>query len=257
MGGVLVLILVLVALAVLAWMLFLPAAARRTVTDRSGFPTTLDRLSANPFTGTFQGGGLHVDNPAELGGGAFVRIAEFSGQVAPLSATQDEFVIETLTVDLTQLVIVVDAAGKTNAEAFGARLAWAEPPTARSLAAAPRHAVAGFPGLGEGPRSVVIHRLRLKIGRVDLVPGPDSNLQRLGDQLDFEAEYTDVRRIEDLLSAELLGRLARSPALWQALLSSGALGDDAAGLGPLQKLWHQAGDALNSLFRKLEQTGKP
>ncbi|MCC5022947.1 MAG: hypothetical protein J6386_09215 [Candidatus Synoicihabitans palmerolidicus] len=110
-GGVLfkliILLAILAAMTVLAWMLFLPWGVSRTIAKRSGYPTEAARLAVNPVTGMFSGGGLHIDNPVTQGGGVFVRVANFTGKAEPGSATRAKFVIEELTIDLTQLVVVV------------------------------------------------------------------------------------------------------------------------------------------------------
>lgn len=248
---VIVVMVVIAAALALAWMLFLPAGVAREVSRRSGFPTALNQLAFNPVSGGFSGSGLAIDNPPARGGSVFLRIGDFSGRADMGSLSAEEWVIDDLRVELDLLVIVVDAEGTTNAEAFGEAFAAVLP--TNDPANAPRYATAGFPIMGDGPKSLLIRRLHLDIGRVELIQSDPRFPRQLAEQLDFSANYENVRRVEDLLSAALLQRLAQSPNLWQALLQHGALPGLEDKDGRLRQLWQKAGDALNSLFRTLEQ----
>jgi hypothetical protein len=254
-GGVLfkliVIMVLLTALVVLGWMLLLPSLARKAVQGGSDFTTQLDRLAANPFTGSFQGGDLYLRNPARFGGDVFADVAEFDGVVQVRSVTRSELVIETLTLDITKLVLVVDAEGKSNLNAFGESFA------AIPAAEIPRYAVAGLPVIGDGPSQVLIRRLELKLGRLEVLDLAGAQPVRVGDDLNYTHTYENVRSVEQLFTPDLLGRLLKSPQLWQALVSSGAVPGLDRGDNPLHNLMEQGKDLLNSLFRKLEQTGKP
>lgn len=254
MGKVIVLLLVLSATVTLGWMLALPGLVGGTLAGRSGFPTTIGQLAFNPFSGRFHGGGVEVNNPGIWGGGRFVEISTFAGRVHTMTATDEELVIEELTVDLNHLVIVLTADGQTNAQAWGNGFALHLAPAAE---AETRRMVAGLPGFGDGPKSVVVKRLRLRIGQVELLQPERAGLERVAEQLDFVGEYQDVRQLEDLLSGPLLARLAQSPALWKIILSSDLLPDDAKTPSGLRRMLNKAGNVLNSLFGTLEQTPDP
>lgn len=73
-----------------------------------------------------------------------------------------------------------------------------------------RYAVAGLPLIGDGPSSVLIRNLNLKVGRVELIQTTPGAPARLEEQLNFSGTYQNVRKWENLLSAELLQRLARA-----------------------------------------------
>ena len=249
LGKLIVLLVVVGAFTTLAWMLLLPTGVRKILQDRSGFVTQVDRFALNPVSGRFSGGGVQIENPPQWGGGRFVEVADFSGRVDALSATREELVIEELVVNLAHLVIVISPDGQTNAQAFGAGFAQVE---ATPTVPARRVAVAGLPMMGGGPKSVLVRKLHLKIGRVEVLQPGHPTIPHLSEQLDFEGDYVDVRDGTQLLSADLIKRLARSPALWRALLASQAISSDGTGDSKLQQLLQQAGGALNSLFRKLE-----
>ncbi len=250
LGKLIVFMAVVGATATLGWMLLLPVGIERVLVSRSGFATDIGRLAVNPFSGRFSGGEVAIDNPGIWGGGPFVRLAQFSGRLEPLSATREELVLDELTVEIDHLVVIIAPDGSTNAQAFGEGFALSLPPEVGPVS---RRAVAGFPGLGEGPQSVLVRRLHLKVGLVEVLQPGHATLERLAEQLEFEGDYQNVRRWEDLLSTELVTRLAKSPALWRALLASDAISGDEAGGNALQRLLQKAGGALNSFFRTLEQ----
>ena len=248
-GKLIVLLVVVGAATTLAWMLLLPTGVQKVLQGRSGFETRVERLAFNPISGGFSGGGVTIENPADWGGGRFVEIAEFEGRLNSMSATREELVVEELVVNIAHLVIVISPDGQTNAQAFGAGFAQLEP--ARTLPER-RVAVAGLPLLGDGPKSVLVRKLHLKVGLVEVLQPGHATLERLSERLDFAGDYVDVRDGTQLLSVDLMKRLARSPALWRALLASEALQGAGAGDSKWQQLLQQAGGALNSLFRKLE-----
>ncbi|MCF3651257.1 hypothetical protein [Synoicihabitans lomoniglobus] len=249
----LVLMAIVVAVVVLAWMIFLPTTVAKVLTDRSGFRTEISKLAFNPIGGGFSGSELEITNPAVYGGDAFVKVAQFSGRLETSTVTKEEFVIDELFIDLTAIKVIIPGDGTSNAEAFGEALI-AQITTSPDY---PDYAVAGLPVIGDGPQRVLIRRLHLKIGRVDVVQ-PDLGAKgSFGEQFNFEGTFDNVRRWQDMFTPELVKRLAQSPAVWQALLSSGILPEDLGGAGPLQEIWRKAGSTLNSFLRKLDQTPKP
>jgi hypothetical protein len=253
-GTVFKLIVVMAVLAsatVLAWMLFLPSVAQKAMKGQSEFGTRIDHLSANPFSGRFKGEGLRLDNPVRFGGGRFADVASFAGVVEVGSVTTSELVIETLTLDISKLVLVVDPAGKSNLDAFGASFAGGPVETL------PHYAIAGLPLVGEGPSQVVIRRLELTLGRLEVLDLAGEQPIRVGDDLNYRYTYENVRRVEQLFTPDFLARLLQSPQLWQVLVSSGAVPGLDRGDNPVHNLMEQGKDLLNSLFRKLEQTPKP
>lgn len=247
-----VLMAVLASVAVVAWMLFLPTMARNAVQGQTEFETQIDRFAANPFSGRFQGGNLRLNNPARFGGDVFADVASFDGVVEVSSVTTSELVVETLTLDLRKLVLVVDPAGKSNLDAFGESFAANLPVETR-----PRQSLAGLPLIGEGPSQVVIRRLELKLGRLEVLDLAGAQPVLVGDDLNYTHIYENVRTVEQLFTPGFLATLLKSPQLWQALASSGAVPGLDRGDNPVHNLMEQGKDLLNSLFRKLEQTPKP
>lgn len=237
---------VLASVTVIGWMVFLPTMAKNAMQGRTEFGTSIDRFAANPFSGRFEGGNLRLDNPSQFGGDVFAEIANFEGVVEVSSVTTSELVIETLTLDIRKLVLVVDSAGKSNLDAFGASFA------GLPVQEAPRYAIAGLPLIGDGPSQVVVRRLEIKLGRLEVLDLAGAQPVRVGDDLNYSHTYENVRQVEQLFTPGFLTQLLKSPQLWQALASSGAVPGLDRGDNPVHNLMEQGKDLLNSLFRKLE-----
>ncbi|WP_221032302.1 hypothetical protein [Actomonas aquatica] len=250
-GKLILFMVVLSAAVVLAWMLLLPTGVERVLAQRSGFATEVQRLAFNPVSGRFSGGGVEIDNPGIWGGGRFVEIPHFEGRLETMSATREEFVVDELTVEIAHLVIVIGPDGTSNAQAFGEGFAASIVPVVPT--GEPPTALAALPMIGDGPQAVLVRKLHLRIGRVEVLQPGHATLDRLVEQLDWEGDYENVREAQDLLSQALVTRLLQSPALWRALLNSEAVQGATAGDSQLNQLLNQAGGLLNSLLRTLEQ----
>ena len=242
----------LAAVVILVWMAFLPFTVASSVAARTGFPTRLDLLAANPFSGDGSGGGLELENPVQFGGGTFALIQSFEFDADPLSVLRDEFVINDLSVSLAEVVLVIDGEGRSNVDALRTGEF-----TRQAFAVTSPHAVAGFPGLGEGPSSVLVRRFHLRVEKVELVDLSGEEPVRRSAELGFDHTYENVRTWTDLLTPALLQQLAREPEFFNALINSGIIPGLDQNNNPLEQIWDQAGNLLNSLFRKLEETRNP
>lgn len=253
--GLIVFMLVVAAIATLAWIIILPRVITGSASELTGFPTRLGSLYVNPFTGVFQGRAMVMQNPPDWGGEALAEVGVVSGQVDVLSLRKKTAVFEKLRIEIDRLVVIVDAQGRTNIEAMGSRFSAAPPvdPFAGS-----DYATAGLWGGGEDPSDFLIEQLDLHIGVIEIHDHGTNPVSRIRDDLDYQHTYTDVRRYEQLITSKLLSQLAKSPATLRVLLSSGLLGGAGENRsGGLQQLFERAGGALNSFLQGLEQTGKP
>ena len=253
--GLILLMLVVAAIATLAWIIILPRAITGSASELTGSPTRLGSLYVNPFTGVFQGKAMVMDNPPDWGGEALVEVGMVSGQVDMLSLRKKTVVFEKLRIEIDRLVVVVDAQGRTNIEAIGSRFSAATPadPFAGS-----DYVAAGLFGGGEDPSGFLIEQLDLHIGIIEIYDHGTNPISRIRDDLDYQHTHTDVRSYEQLITPNLLAQLAKSPATLRVLLSSGLLGGAGGNSsGGLQQLFERAGGAVNSFLQGLEQTGKP
>jgi len=249
-GALLCAIGLVAALITLGWILLLAPVSARVLSQRSGFPTRTGWVAANPFTGSLRGSELTIDNPSTRGGGAFVRTGAFSAQVELGSVGEAELVLSQATLDLTALTLVIEPDGSTNG---GAWLEALKQGTDAQLASLPRYARAGWPWEVGAAEGVLIRQLELTVGVIEVVDrtGPVPRTYR--EQLNFSDSFENVRNVTDLLTPALVQRLAAAPAVWNALLDNG-LGEE---LAKHRNLLQRAGDLLNSVFRKLEDSGKP
>lgn len=253
--GLVVFMLVIAAVAALAWMILLPRVITSSASELTGFPTRLGSLHANPFTGAFHGESLVMSNPTEWGDDALAELGEVSGRVDIMSLRGKTAVVKDLTIQIDRLVIKVNADGRTNVEALGDRFSLVVP---TEQIETPRYVTAGFFGGGEDPEAVLIERLVLRIGTIEIHDQGTSPESRITDEINYEHTYTDVRRYEQLITPQLLASLAKSPATLHVLLSSGLLGGaGGSDSGGIQQLFERAGGAVNSFLQGLEQTGKP
>ena len=111
--------------------------------------------------------------------------------------------------------------------------------------------------IGDGPSQVVVRRLELKLGRLEVLDLAGAQPVLVGDDLNYTHTYENVRKVEQLFTPGFLAQLLKSPQLWQALVSSGAVPGLDRGDNPVHNLMEQGKDLLNSLFRTLEQKPKP
>lgn len=155
-GGILfkcmVLLVVLGAMAALAWMTLLPYAVASWVRERTGFDFKAEALSANPFTGRLVARGVVINNPPTFPTPEFLRVREFSFEADSWSLLTDKPVFDRLTLDIDLVALVKRSDGRTNAEVF------------RSYLAAP--AGRPTPTSTTPGREMLIRELRLRFDRL-------------------------------------------------------------------------------------------
>ena len=252
--GAIVFVCVFVAIAVLAWMIFLPRVITGTATEITGFPTSIRSLHANPMTGAFRAEAVVMRNPETWGGESLAELKTLSGEIEVLSLRKRTLVVEALQVDLDRLVIVVDSTGRTNLEALGERFSFEETAPKSDL---PTYATAGLPSAGEGPEDFVIRRLELRIGTLEIHDRGTVPARKIIDNIDYQYTYENIRTYQQLITPALMGELAKSPATLNLLMSSGLLGDAGNSGSGLKQLFNRAEGAVNSFLQGLEQTPKP
>ena len=218
-----------------------------------GCETTIAQLHVNPFTGRFEANGVRLSNPVGWGEEPLAEIPHLSGRIALGSLLERTWVLEEVKAEITRLVVIVDARGKTNFESIGPKLASIE----LSEPTRPRYATAGWPEISKGPSGVLIRSLHLRLARLEGIDQGVQPAQLQAEDLEYEYVYENVSRYQQLLTPDLMGRIAKSPALWKILITTGLL--DAMGVesGGLQQLWQRAQGQINSFLQGLEQTENP
>lgn len=244
-GGVLLQLLVFLAavfaLAALAWMLFLPSFVATQVTARTGCATRVDRLVVNPFTGAVDAHGFVLANPPGFPAGDFVEVREFRANVAMGSLLSDQIVFDAMTLDLPVVTVVTAADGTTNAE---------EAERGGAVAAGAKK-----------PSPVLIHRLKLRVGRVVVIDQRRQPAERRELKLDLDQSYTEVSSLEQLFAPEVRTALAPAAEALGGLLPREAgrsLGEAAKnGTEFLKETGRKAEEKAKGFFRTLEESRKP
>ncbi len=251
--GLLVALAVIAALAVLAWIVLLPRVVTTAVEQATGLSCDIQRLAANPFSGHFKAEGVRVGNPEGWGDEAMAELVRLEGTLDLLSLRESTLVVKRLEADVARFVIVVDADGRTNLE--GVAAGW--PPTSPSTRLPLALAAASPSASAKLPNEVLVRQLDLHLMRLEVVDRGAVPARRIGDDLDYHETYQNLRDTRELLSPTMMARLARSPILFNVLLSSRLLDGQASEESGLRRLLDRAGDAVNSFLQGLEQTPKP
>lgn len=261
-GGVIFTLLGLLAVVgaagALWWMAFLPQFVAARVEARTGFPTRIERMSTNPFTGRVELGGLVIENPAVFEARTFVVVNAFATRVNLFSLPRATLVFETMALDVARVALVTNTDGTNNLDLFKVRLIDGQE------AAVVDPAVATIPVTkqGEGKsREYLVKELELRLGTVELV-----NLTtRRPTQREYVIEHTetlrDVSELKQVLTSVLVRRMALAGAAWENL-GPEDLGFTLGlwlrpGGGRLDALGRRVTETLKSLFEKLEELREP
>jgi len=252
--GMVILMVVIVAIAILAWIVFLPRVVISSVREATGLSCEIERLYANPLTGDFKAEGVRIGNPAGWGDEPLAEISRLEGKLNVLSLRSATAVVENAEVDLTRLVVIVDERGRTNFQSLALRI---DERLAGDMPVGLAVTSAGLAVSGQQPTGIVVQRLDLHLMRLEMLDRGVTPSRRVGDDLDYRGTYRNVRKPAQLLSPTLTARLVASPVLFNMIMSSGLLNQAAIQKSGLDHLWGHAAGALNSLLRGLEQKPKP
>lgn len=238
---------VLGALLALAWMLFLPALVRSTLSKRTGFPIELTQFMANPFTGKIQFSGCRVRNPSDWPAPLFVEIREFRAETDLTSLLSDRIVIDDAYIDVAEVAVVTGTGGKTNSQLFKERL------TGKTKEAKVRKDPKEAP---PAPKAFLIRRLQLRVDKVTLAnyAGSTPSVRTL--DLEVDKTFTDVTSAKQVVSDAIPGIDAVGIALGGLLPGKlgEALTDVTHSTGTVLR---KAGEAVKGLMEKLEEKPKP
>lgn len=260
-GGVMFTLLVLLAVVgavvALLWMAFLPQFVAARVEARTGFPTRIERLSANPFTGRVELEGLVIENPAVFEARTFAVVNAFATRVNLFSLPRATLVFETMALDVARVALVTNTDGTNNLDLFKTRLAEGQTAAVVDPLAPP---VVESKKKGEG-REYLVKVLELRLGTLELVNLTSRRPTRREFVIDHAETLRDVSALKQLLTPALLRRMAMAGAAWENL-GPEDLGFTLGlwlrtGGGHLEALGRRATDTLKSLFEKLEDSRGP
>jgi len=122
-GKLLLWIVVLGALAAIAWILLLPRVAASQIHSKTGFVANVDHLSLNPFTGSILVRGLVLKNPPDWPSENFVELREFKTNADITSFFSNRITADEVVMDIAKFTLVKNKEGVFNAKVFSDALA--------------------------------------------------------------------------------------------------------------------------------------
>lgn len=238
------------AVVALAWMAFLPQIVAARIEAVTGFPTRIDRLTANPFLGRLHLEGMVVENPETFGPRTFVALNAVEADLQMFTLFRKTVVFDRVRVDLARAVVVTNTDGTNNLDLFSER--WAGEKTVEPEPIQPRET-------GEPP--VLMRELELTVGTIELVKLSGRAPSQREMKLDFSHTYRDISSARQLMVPSLLRRMAVAGGAFEGLVPDelGRTLADSLGAtgGFLNDVKQKATDTLKSLFEKLEESRKP
>jgi hypothetical protein len=251
LAGLLLFLLVVAALAALAWMLFLPVLLTQQLRARTGCGAAVERFAVNPVSGHVELRGLVLTNPPGFPAEAFVTLRDFTADADVASLFSARPVFDRVVVDIAEITLVKRADGTTNAEALEKALIRApagDPPAVASPAKS-------------AAKSLLIRRLTVKIDRIVVADytGVAPDVRTVDARVD--RTYTDVTDLEELLGPSALGEFAPLGAIAERLIPAvvGRSVRDALRSGGevLKEKGRKAEEKVRGLFDALEESQKP
>ncbi|HYC69787.1 MAG TPA: hypothetical protein VEB66_01185 [Opitutaceae bacterium] len=180
----------LLVLAVAAWVLLLPRIVASTVRSRTGFELAVDRLWMNPFTANVSVRGAVLRNPEDWPLRDFVELREFKADVKLFSLFGDRLEAEDVVVNVAKVTLVRDRAGVLNAVKFKDGFVGAAPPAPEPKPApAPAEETKFF-----------IKRLHVKVDRIIYADHSRARPAVRDYPVNIDRELTDVDTVAELIS---------------------------------------------------------
>jgi len=253
LAGLLLFLLVVAALAALAWMLFLPVLLTQQLRARTGCGAAVERFAVNPVSGHVELRGLVLTNPPGFPTEAFVTLRDFTADADVASLFSARPVFDRVVVDIAEITLVKRADGTTNAEAL-------EKALIRSPAGDPPAESAPSPAKSAA-KSLLIRRLTVKIDRIVVADHTGAVPEVRTVEARVDRTYTDVTDLEELLGPSALGEFAPLGTIAERLIPAvvGRSVRDALRSGGevLKEKGRKAEEKVRGLFDALEESKKP
>jgi hypothetical protein len=236
--GCLALLVFLGAVVALVWMALLPHLVSWRLEAKTGFPTRIERLVANPFAGSLRVEGLVMENPAGFEPRTFLAVNTLALNVRLTALLRKELIFDEVVLDLARVSVVTRADGANNLGLLVEGWSGGDPAT--------RPAPRDRPDKAERPW--LVRRLELRLGTVEIVNAAARPPERRELVLNHVQTLHEVSTFSHLLTPELMRSL---PGL------GGVLGWVRAGTGFVAEAGRRPWARVNSLFRRLEESAGP
>lgn len=238
---------VVFAVVVLAWIFFLPTIVSSVVQSKTGFALKVDSLSVNPFTAKVQISGLVLQNPSNWPERAFVDLREFRADADLLPLLKGKLLADEVVVNVARVTVVKNRDGAFNAIVLKEALAGPAEPTPPGQPAPDVKA------------EFLIRRLHVKVGQLVYADHSGAKPAVKEYNLAIDRELRDVASLTDIIQpfqgvafkvmADVLGGAFQGAT--QMLQNSGEVLKDAG--GALKDTGKKAGDAVKGLFQSLDK----
>lgn len=208
-----------------------PGIIKDAIYKKTSFPVSADKFDINPWAGRVELKNFKIENSTEFGGGTFINIPQFVFVADVFSLTGTKPHIKELTLDLSELRVVKNAAGVKNTEYFANKLK----PEEKKTPDQPQKASKAQP-------QITIDKLSLKIGTVTMVDATrtPAREQKITLNIKFQREnITDMKALQADLATS---------ALMQSAL--GGIGDVGGLMGSL------TGDTLEGATKASKATAE-
>jgi hypothetical protein len=237
------------ALASLAWMVYLPGIVERELRAATGFDVRVAVLKVDPFTGHILVMGFTVKNPAAYPTPEFVDLRTVRANVSLYSwFFSDQFVINELDIDTKEIALVRQHNGKSNAGDFMAAF------SGGAAAPASKH------------RTYLVKKLHIRLEELYVADYTGLGTDRKTYKVNIDRSYTNVTDPRQLLVPDVVHTLYSFGFHHDfAKLLPGdfgqALADTVGGVahvgGMLKSTVEKTGSTLKGAIDKLAPTPKP
>jgi hypothetical protein len=236
--GCLALLVFLGAVVALVWMALLPHLVAWRLEAKTGFPTRIERLVANPFTGTLRVEGLVMENPAGFEPRTFLAVNTLALDVRLTALLRKELIFDDVVLDLARVSVVTRTDGANNLGLLVEGWGGGGPATRP----APRDRG------DKADRTWLVRRLELRLGTIEIVNHAAQPPERRELVLNHAQTLHEVSSFAQIFTPEFMRRL---PGL------GGVLGWVRTGTGFVAEAGRRPWARVNSLFRRLEDQAGP
>lgn len=200
-----------------------PGWVQNTLAQRTGFPVSASSFNINPLAGRITLKDFEIKNPAEFGGGTFIKVPNFAIEADINTLMSQKIHIRELNLHVAEVTLVTNEAGLKNTQVF-----------AEKLRGKTEAAPANTPAKEQPKRDVVIDRLALRFDTANVVNLATKPAKKTNVNLGLNIERTNVASLQELQTQIMTAAMSSGlrnmgPVVVQELSGSALGGVNAAG----------------------------